>query len=308
MSQSRNVILVLFCLAALGAMAVLAGETGVSTFEKTLSLTPGQSVSVSFRGSDGDVSFVPGRASEVVVKVRKETDLRDEARARRLLAEVKVDVSQVGNSVRVEIRRPRSWGFSLLSRGRRVRVRSEIALPPGCGLEARTSDGSVSASGLSGSLMLRTSDGDIRVRGAEGRVEARSSDGDIDLLDIKGEVRAAASDGKIEVSGVLTGLDLESSDGDITVRALPGSRMERGWEIVASDGDVEAALPADFSAELRLHASDGSLSCSLPVALRGRNSRHDLEGTLGSGGSLLHIRTSDGDVTLKTLRVTGRRP
>jgi len=91
--------------------------------------------------------------------VWKETKTGDEARAQKLMDEIKVDVSQQGNDVRVEIRYPKTWGIFI--NGPRVRVRSEVVLPRECRLECRTSDGDISVADIKGNLYLETSDGDI---------------------------------------------------------------------------------------------------------------------------------------------------
>ena len=121
------------------------------------------------------------------------------------------------------------------------------------------------------------------------------------LEDIKGDVEAEASDGDIEVSGVLTGLNIRTSDGNVTVRAEAGSRMTGGWDVWASDGDVEVALPSDFAAEVWLHTSDGDIDCGLPLTIQGKTSGNEVRGNLGSGNHLLNIRTSDGDISLRSL-------
>jgi hypothetical protein len=309
MTMRKTWILFIIILSGLLLPGLLAGETKVSTIEKSFPLTPGQPVTVSFHDSDGDVKFTSSDDNAVHLKVWKETGVRDSARAQRLLDEITVEVSQRNNDVRIEIRRPHSrWFFFWLWDSHRVRVRSEVVLPKECRLMAGTSDGSITATQVKGDLSFKTSDGDIRLTDAEGRLQVRSSDGAIALDNVRGDVEAHASDGNIEVSGVLTGLNLRASDGDISVRVLPGSRMASSWEIGTSDGNVEAAVAPDFAAQLWLHTSDGDINCVLPVTVEGKTTGHNVRGTLGSGGSLLTIKTSDGDITLRPLPSSLRRP
>jgi hypothetical protein len=298
-----------FCVCILTVLAppvVRAGNPEVSTFEKRFPLKPGQPASVSFRDSDGDVKFLPGEGSEVLLKVWKETKIGDEAKARSLMDEIKVETSQQGNDVQVEIRYPKHWGFFI--NGPEVRVRSEVVVPRECRLECRTSDGDISVADIKGSLYLGTSDGDILASGTEGRIEARTSDGEVELDDVRGDVKAKTSDGNIRLKGVVTVLDLETSDGDITVEALPESRAAGDWYLRASDGDIRLALAPDFSAEVRIHTGDGDINTSLPLILQGKTSEHDLQGVLGSGGRLVDLKSSDGDITLKSLSDSKRRP
>lgn len=301
MSQRQMIPIVVLFLVALGLPGCLAGETKVSTFEKSFPLTPGQPVSVSFQDTDGDVKFTSAEVPAVELKVWKETDVHDAARAQHLLDEITVDVSQAGNDVRIEVRYPHGHWFSIWPwESQRVRVRSEVILPRECRLTASTSDGDITAGGLKGDVALKTSDGTISLSEAEGRLQARSSDGEIVFRGVRGDVEARTSDGHISIAGVLTGLSLKASDGDVSVQVLPGSRMTSGWEVITSDGDVQVALAPDFSADLWLRSSDGDITCGLPVTIQGKTSGHNWRGTLGTGGPLLSIRTSDGDVTLKS--------
>jgi hypothetical protein len=309
MNLRKTATLFIILLGGLLLPGFLAGETKVSTFEKNFSLAPGQPVTVSFHDSDGDVKFSSSEDKAVHLRVWKETDVRDSALAQRLLDEITVEVSQRDNDVRIEIRRPHDRGFFFwLWDGNRVRVRSEVVLPKECRLTAGTSDGDISATGLKGDLSFKTSDGDIRLNDVEGRLQVRSSDGAITLDNVRGDVEAHASDGNIEVSGVLTGLNLRASDGDIKVRVQPGSKMTSPWEIGTSDGSVEAAVAPDFAAQLWLHTGDGDIDCVLPVTVEGKTTGHNVRGTIGTGGSLLTIKTSDGDITLRPLPASLRRP
>lgn len=309
MTMRKTGMLFIIILSGLLGPGLLAGETKVSTIEKSFALTAGQPVTVSFHDSDGDVKFTPSADNAVHLKVWKETDVRNSARAQHLLDEITVEVSQKDNDIRIEIRRPHNrWFFFVFWDSRRVRVRSEVLLPRECRLMASTSDGTITAAQLKGDLSFKTSDGDIRLTDVEGRLQARSSDGAIDLDNVRGDVEAHASDGDIKVSGVLTGLNLRASDGDISVRVLPGSRMTSGWEIGTSDGNVEAAVAPDFASQLWLHTSDGDINCVLPVSMEGKTAGHDVRGTLGAGGPLLTVRTGDGDITLRPLPSSLRRP
>ncbi len=302
MKDKKARLVLILALAALALPALLAAENRVSTFEKTLSLTPGRPVSVEFRDSDGDVTFTVGDASTVGIKVRKETDIRDAERAQRRLDEITVEVTQNGNEVRIEIRYPhRVFSLSSLWHDENVRVRSEVVLPRECRLAAVTSDGDIRATGMAGDVSLKTSDGNIFLAQAEGRLTTSTSDGDLTLRELKGEVEAHTSDGDIDVSGVFSRLTLSASDGNITAHVLPGSKPSSAWEVRTSDGDIDLFLVPEMSADLWIRSGDGSILCDLPVTVQGKTEEHSLRGTLGSGGPLVTVRTSDGDVRLKRL-------
>ena len=173
----------------------------VQTMEQTYRVDPGKPIDLVFKDVDGLLILRPSADNTISVKVRKEALTKDAKKAARILRETVVDLAQKENTVSVRIRYPRLRGiFFWVSDMGRIKVVSEIAVPPGTRVRADLVDGSISGEGVRADMKLEVVDGDIRLGGFAGRLEA------------------GAVDGQIAVSGDLRGLRLRTIDGDVKIR------------------------------------------------------------------------------------------
>jgi hypothetical protein len=162
----------------------------------------------------------------------------------------------------------------------------------------RTSNGSVHATGIVGPLEVQTSNGTVEVADITGDTTLRSSNGPIRADVRKGRFGATTSNGSITVR--LTEADsspvrLESSNGHIEVT------MDAAREVRAStsNSSITVRMPATAGATVDAHTSNSSITCDFDVSVHGGLiSKHRLEGTIGKGGPLLDLGTSNGSIKL----------
>ena len=178
-----------------------------------------------------------------------------------------------------------------------------VDTPADADLEARTSDGSLSVSGLNGNLDLHTGDGAVNVSDVSGAVRLVASDGSIRIHNVTGTLESKSSDGSVSIDGRLSGIQVRASDGRVDVTLADGSQLTTSSRIEASDGHVTIRLPKTLSADLEIHTSDGKIDCQLPLTMSGYNSGggHNIRGKLNAGGTPLSVHTSDGNVTIAAL-------
>jgi hypothetical protein len=178
-----------------------------------------------------------------------------------------------------------------------------VDTPADADLEARTSDGGLSVSGLNGNLDLHTGDGAVNVSDVSGAVRLVASDGSIRIHNVTGTLESKSSDGSVSIDGRLSGIQVHSSDGKVDVTLADGSQLMTSSRIEASDGHVTIRLPKTLSADLEIHTSDGRIDCQLPLTMSGYNSGggHNIRGKLNAGGTPLSVHTSDGNVTIAAL-------
>jgi hypothetical protein len=165
----------------------------------------------------------------------------------------------------------------------------------------RTSNGSVRAARLTGPLEVQTSNGSVEVTEITGDTTLRSSNGSIRAEVRKGRFGATTSNSSITVH--LTGTDtspvhLDSNNGHIELT------MDAAREVRAStsNSSITVRLPADAGASVDAHTSNSSISCDFDISMHGGEiSKHRLEGTIGKGGPLLDLGTSNGSI--KILRI-----
>jgi len=251
----------------------------VQTMEQTYRVDPGKPIDLVFKDVDGLLILRPSADNTISVKVRKEALTKDAKKAARILRETVVDLAQKENTVSVRIRYPRLRGiFFWVSDMGRIKVVSEIAVPPGTRVRADLVDGSISGEGVRADMRLDVVDGDIRLGGFVGRLEA------------------GGVDGQIAVSGELRGLRLRTIDGDVKIEAAPGSNMSDDWTVRTVDGGIDLTLPPGFSADLAVQGN-GRLETAIPLEGSGRRGSK-LTAKIGGGGKLFGLRTGDGRISI----------
>jgi len=281
----------------------LTGAEKEETIDRTFEIDPSRPVEFEFTENDGDVRFSVWNRAEVRIVIRKEVMADNGSRVERLLRDTKADISHNKNSIRVNIRYPRVRGFFVITNVYRVKVTSEIMLPSSANLICRSDDGDIFIQGVQGEFNLRADDGTIEVDNSEGQLEASTDDGRVVLRDFSGEVKIESDDGDQLISGNFVRLDLESDDGDMTIKNFSPTCDRNDWTIETDDGDVEIYLPGTFSADVLVKTDDGSIDTFIPIVFKELTSKTNLSGKLNEGGRLISIRTDDGDITLRELRI-----
>ncbi|MBI3243949.1 MAG: DUF4097 family beta strand repeat protein [Chloroflexi bacterium] len=163
------------------------------------------SVNTGVENAAGDITIIGGTGDEIVVKAHKTAWGASQEDAEAGLAEIKVNVTQNGDAVTVEVQRPRPVNFIGIGGQRTDTVDLTITVPATTKVTASTSFGDVSLSGTMGDADVKTSFGDVSVKDVQGgAVEARTDFGEMSLEDVTadGNVEAHSSSGKITLDNV----------------------------------------------------------------------------------------------------------
>ncbi|MBM3293013.1 MAG: DUF4097 domain-containing protein [Candidatus Aminicenantes bacterium] len=206
---------------------------------------------------------------------RDEVDIQAKKIARRNesdLDRVKIEVDATSAAVRVDTIYERF-------RNLRLKVNYEIKVPEGCRLElVRSTNGDLELAGRFGEVKAGTTNGDIRLESASGRVDLSTTNGTIRANNVKGPVRAGTTNGNVV-------LELVDFSGEIKAGTTNGS--------------IRLRLSGEPNARLVARTTNGSIRTDIPVTIEGRlNTRRRLEGTLGRGGPLISLETTNGSITI----------
>jgi DUF4097 and DUF4098 domain-containing protein YvlB len=68
-----------------------------------------------------------------------------------------------------------------------------------------------------------------------------------------------------------------------------------------NNAGITVHMPSSVAARVRAHTSNGSISSDFEVQVQGQLTKHSLEGTIGTGGPLLDLSTSNGSIHLEKL-------
>ena len=203
--------------------------------------------------SNGSIAVTGSSRNDVLIeaKVVAQGDTADEAKS--IAKDVRILTE--GGHVRAE-------GPTTTSDHRGWSVSFRIQAPARQNTTAISSNGSVSLSGLSGTLRGDTSNGSVQA------------------TDLGGDVRLTTSNGSVQI-------------------ALSGSSWSgAGLEATTSNGSLRVDMPREYSAHLTARAGNGSLNIDRPITVSGRIG-HDIDTDLGKGGATLRLRTSNGSLTIR---------
>jgi len=225
---------------------------------------------------------------------------------------IEVAIANAPDSVDIRVVRPSDFRGN---RGARFTVR----MPRQALLDRITSsNGTIQVRDGSGPARFRTSNGAIRIQAFDGTLDARTSNGAIELIDVVGEVTARTSNGRIRADNLKGPLEATTSNGSITAN-LGQAQSDRSLRLETSNGGVDVTLPPDFAngvrasssngpitlhtptamnAHIVAHTSNASISTDFEVRVQGTVSKNSMDGTIGTGGPLLDLSTSNAPIRL----------
>lgn len=279
----------------------------------------------------GSVTVRSWAQNEVKVEVNKWVEGRHRRSAKELFEDYEIRYNQTARGVAItaEMRNRSFW------RGNDgLQVEFRITVPKQYNLDLHTSGGSIGVDDLQGearvntsggSLTLgriegpvnaETSGGSIDLRQAKGKLYARTSGGGITVGDVNGDVDVETSGGSIDVNGAAGNLRAHTSGGGVSLRGLQGNvdastsggsmeaeilkQLDAPCELSTSGGGITIYLSRDLKADIDAYTSGGEVDCDLPITVQGKFGEGKLRGKLNGGGPLLTLRTSGGDIDLRS--------
>jgi DUF4097 and DUF4098 domain-containing protein YvlB len=223
---------------------------------------------------------------------------------------LRIDMDNTPDSVSIRAVRPSD-------RRSNQGARFTIRIPRSAVLDRiATSNGAIRTMDGAGPARLRTSNGQIRVQNLKGSLDAQTSNGSVELSDIDGDANVRSSNGHIRAERLRGSLEGTTSNSSINARLEDSGRPVR---LDTSNGSVELVLPPRFGSDIRVgtsnssitvhlpdepnarviaHTSNGSITSDFEVRMQGAFNKNHMEGTLGSGGNLIDLGTSNGSIRL----------
>jgi DUF4097 and DUF4098 domain-containing protein YvlB len=258
---------------------------------------------VSLENMNGSVDIVTWEKDAVEINGTKY------ASSQQALNDIKIDISTAPSSISIRTVQP----FSTRNGGARYSLR----LPRRVQLDRIvSSNGSIKVQDVEGMANLRSSNGGIRVWKLNGPLDARTSNGGIDATDVSGNASLHTSNGGIHVELNKGSLDAGTSNGGIEARLIQPDagqpvRLEstnghidlsldavRDVRANTSNSSITVRLPDSASVRVRARTSNSSITSEFDALTRSMSSKNSLDGTLGSGGPLIDLWTSNGSIKL----------
>jgi DUF4097 and DUF4098 domain-containing protein YvlB len=272
----------------------------------------------------GDVRITTGRNNEIKIEAIKRVRHRNADEAKRLLAQLRIEVTQVGNRIEVRTWYPRTSG-----RGLSAEVDYAIVVPPTAAVAVRTISGDLSVNGVRGEVRAESTSGNVDVIATPNVAVAKTISGDVRARDIgaaSGLMLSTVSGSVVATGLKVRTLDAGSVSGNVQLTNLQVERLTaktvngdidydgnlaRGgrYEFNAHSGNVRLILAGVTGFELDASTFSGSIRSDYPVTLRstqadeprGRRSgagNRAIRGTFGDASAILSIRSFSGTVVI----------
>lgn len=274
--------------------------------DKTFDVAPGGKLTVDADGTDIIVTGTD--AHKVAVEIFAKG-------SRRRVEGMTLSAEQTGEGVAVIAKdRPGSWLDWVRIGWNNETSWVKVQVPRRYNVELRTSGGDMKVTQLEGDARGKTSGGDIHIESVRGNVEMGTSGGDVEAKDVDGQLQVHTSGGEVVAINVRGDAELETSGGDIRAEKIDGAvraktsggdvdvelvGANRGIAASSSGGDIVLHLPKNITAAVDAATSGGSVSSDLPVTAT-RVGESKLNGTINGGGETIRVRTSGGDIKLRT--------
>lgn len=264
------------------ASVARADDTVTEKFSKTYPLAANGSLSL--KNVNGGVTFEAWDRAEVQLQAEKKVKAGDDAEAREILRQIRIDVVPGPSKLSIETKMPKgNQGGGLISSlfgdgPREMGVTYHLRVPRGVIVEADNVNGGIRLVGTRGTGRLATVNGGITVEGTTGALVLGSTNGRIRVTRTEGTIKASTTNGGIEI-------DL--------------ARVPEGRELGLSttNGSVNVRLPRDARLSLDATTRNGRINSELDVT-GGEETRTRLSGDINGGGGTLRIRTTNGSVEI----------
>ncbi len=274
-------------------------------FQRSLQMKPGGRLSV--ENFNGSIEIRGGEGDTVEVSGTKYAPTQE------LLDAMKIDIVSNPDSIRIRTVRP-------VDRRGNLGARYVIRVPQKTELDRiESSNGSIRVETIDGDARLRTSNGSVRLDRVKGAAEVQTSNGSIELLEHGGAAVLRTSNGSVRADGIKGAFEATTSNARIEARVLE-PEAHKPIRLTTSNGSINLTIDTLNGNEIRATTSNSSISVRMPPSLNaklvartsngaihtefdvntqgGKSSKNYLEGTLGAGGPLIDLATSNGTIRL----------
>ncbi len=147
---------------------------------------------------------------------------------------------------------------------------------------------------LGGPLHLRTSRIDLEAASLAGTLEAESG-GDLSADQITGPVMINTRNRNITLDAVEGPLTINNQNGTVSATLVHSLAPV---DINNRHGEVTLELPSTAAFTLDAATTDADLTNAFGLTSNASDDKPELQGTVGSGGPAIHVRTTQGDIAI----------
>ncbi|MCC7034471.1 MAG: DUF4097 family beta strand repeat protein [Acidobacteria bacterium] len=272
----------------------------------------------------GSVRVTGDGGAEIRIEATRRVRHRDADEARRLLQQLRVDITTVGGRVEVRTTYPRRSGPG----GDRVSASVDyvVSVPADADVAVKTISGDVNVVRVNGDVRAEAVSGDVEVTATPNLAVAKTVSGDVTAREVSaaGGISLGSVSGTVAATGLKArSLECGSVSGDVQLSSLEVERLQvksvsggilfqatlaRGgrYDLTSHSGDIRVVLGSDTGFELDASTFSGSVRSDFPVTLRparraerGRGAEtRTIRGSYGDASAILVAQTFSGTVVI----------
>lgn len=125
-----------------------------------------------------------------------------------------------------------------------------------------------------------------------------STNGGISIAGVNGTIAANTTNGGLKLAGLAGKVSAHTTNGGVKVELAGATWHGEGFDVSTTNGGVDIQVPADYSARLEARTTNGGFRSDLPVQVEGKYSGKRVSATLGKGGALVKVETTNGGIRL----------
>jgi DUF4097 and DUF4098 domain-containing protein YvlB len=239
--------------------------------------------------SNGRTRVTGEDREDIEVMSMKTARAESEEAAAELLDEIRLVLNETAEGLDLEVEVPRRWN-------RRGAANLCVRLPREMVLAVVAANGRVDISGVRGPVKARSTNGSVSVSDVVGDVEVATSNAKVCCSCTCGRLLARSSNGKIEIEQHRGSVDASTSNG--LIRAALDEVGKDGIHLATSNGRIVLDLPEDTDADVDIRVDNGVIRNDRPLRKATRETGGRVVGSVGAGGPLIKLRTSNGSIAV----------
>ena len=147
---------------------------------------------------------------------------------------------------------------------------------------------------INGSIHLHTSRTDLQIARLDGEVESVPNE-DLMVDQAVGPFALTTSNRNIRLDRIAGDVAVTDRNGTIELTAAPPLGA---ITLEDRNGSVKLILPEHAGFSVQANTSNGNIDTDFPLSIQGSENHKSVNGTVGAGGSLLRITTTNSDISI----------
>jgi DUF4097 and DUF4098 domain-containing protein YvlB len=264
------------------------GERATHEERLVIPSPPGRAIKI--HNANGKTRVTGEDRDDIEIRIQKSVRADCPDLAAKLLDSIQLQNSKSADILEIEVQIPRRCS-------RHAVAHVELCVPRDTTVSLSSTNGKICLEGLERAIQARSNNGSISIDDVRGDIDVTTANAKVTCKCTHGHLRARSSNGKIEVDSHQGSIDASTSNG--IIRASIDELGKDGVSLTTSNGRIVLDLPEEPDADVDIHVENGHIRNDLDLTDQTSDVDGRVRGRLGSGGTPIRLRTSNGTVSLR---------